>query len=82
MQKMSSLNFRSKIYLKKLRPKMKLKKIKCFELKDEVLHYNGRVCIHKFGEYRLNIMNNLQYILIASHPGFQKTYKAIKRHCY
>lgn len=57
-------------------------KFKSFELKDEVLYYNGRVCIPKAGEYRLNIMNNLHDIPIAGHPGFQKTYMAVKRHYY
>ena len=55
-------------------------KFKSFELNDEILYYKGRVCIPKLGEYRLNIMNDLHDIPIAGHPGFQKTYMAVKRH--
>ena len=57
-------------------------KFKSFELNDGVLYYKCRVCVPKFGEYRLDIMNNLHDIPIAGHPGFQKTYMAVKRHYY
>ena len=33
-----------------------------------------------FGEHKLNIINNLHDIPIASHHGFQKNYMIVKRH--
>lgn len=33
--------------------------LKFVELKVEVLYYDDRFCVPKFGEHRLNIMNNL-----------------------
>lgn len=45
--------------LRKLRPWMKLINLKFVELKVEVLYYDDRYCVPKFGEHRLNIMNNL-----------------------
>ena len=59
-----------------------IEKFKSFDLKDEILYYNGRVCIPKFGEHRLNIMNDFYDIPIAGHPGFQKTYVSFKHHFY
>ena len=53
-------------------------KSKFFELKDEVICYNGTICIPNFRDYRLNIMNNLHGIPIACHPRFQKTYMIVK----
>ena len=67
---------------KEARTTDEIEKFKAFELKDEILYYNGKVCVPKFGEYRLNIINNLHDIPIAGHPGFQKTYMAVKRHYY
>ena len=67
---------------KEARTADEIEKFKYFELKDEILYYNGRVCVPKFGEYRLNVINNLHDIPIAGHPGFQKTYMAVKRHYY
>jgi hypothetical protein len=67
---------------KKARTTNEIKKLKVFELKDEILYYNSRVCVPKFGEHRLNIMNNLQDIPKAVHLGFQKTYRVVKRHYY
>ena len=59
-----------------------IEKFKCFEVNDEILYYNGKVCVPKFGEHMLNIINNLHNIPIAGHPCFQKTYMAVKRHYY
>lgn len=53
-------------------------KLKFIELKDEVLCYNGIICILKFREYRLNIMNNLHDISITCHSRFEKTYMIVK----
>ena len=55
---------------KEARTMNEIDKFKSFELKDEVLYYNGRVCIPKVGEYILKIMNNLHDIPIAGNPGF------------
>ena len=60
----------------------KIEKFKSLELKDEILYYNGRVCVPNFGEQRLNIINYLHKILIACHQGFQKTYMTVKHHYY
>jgi len=57
-------------------------KFKSFELKYEVLYYNGKVYVLKFGKHKLNIVNNLHDISIANHQCFQETYMAIKRHYY
>ena len=57
-------------------------RFKSFFLKDGVLYYNDRVYISKFGEYRLNIMNDCHDIPIAGHPGFQKTYMVVKHDYY
>ena len=44
-----------------------------FALKNGVLYYiNARVYISKFGEYRLNIMNDLHNIPIANHIDFKR----------
>ena len=59
-----------------------IENFKSFDLKDEILYYNGRVCVPKSGEHRLNIMNDLHDIPIAGHPGFQKTYISVKRRYY
>jgi hypothetical protein len=67
---------------KEARTSEEIEKFKSYELKDHVLYYNSRVCIPKFGEYRLNIMHDCHDIPIAGHPGFQKTYMAIKHHYY
>ena len=67
---------------KKARTTEKIEKFKCFEVKDEILYYNGKVCVPKFGEHILNIINNLHNIPIASHLGSQKTYMAVKHHYY
>ena len=55
---------------KEARTANKIEKLKSFELKDEILYYNGRVCVPKFGEHRFNIINNLRDIIIAIHPNF------------
>ena len=46
-------------------------RFKSFALKDGVLYYNARVYFFKFGEYRLNIMNDFHNIPIVGHPSFQ-----------
>ena len=67
---------------KEARTAEEIEKFKSFEVKDKILYYNGRVCVPKFGEHSLSIMNNLHDIPIAGHPSFQKTYMAVKRHYY
>jgi len=39
-------------------------------LKNKVSYHNGRICVQKFGEHRLKIINNLYDIPIANHSGF------------
>ena len=67
---------------KEARTANKIEKFKSFELKDEILYYNGKVCVPKFGEHRFNIINNLRDIIIAIHPNFQKINMDVKRHYY
>ena len=67
---------------KEARTTDEIEKFKYFEVKDEILYYNGKVCVPKFGEHKLNIINNLHDIPIAGHPGFQKAYMAVKRYYY
>ena len=38
-------------------------------MKDEILYYNDRVCVPKFGEQRLNSMNNIHDILVLYVEG-------------
>jgi hypothetical protein len=68
--------------IKDSRTQGEIEQFKSYELKDGVLYYNNRVCIPNFGEYRLNITRELHDIPVAGHPGFQKTYMAIKRHYF
>ena len=51
-------------------------------MKDEILYYYGKVCVTKFEEHKLNIINNLHDIPIPCHSGFQKTYMVVKRPYY
>ena len=75
-------NFSFESLSKEAKTAEEIGKFKSFEVKDNILYYNGRVCVPKFGEHRLNIMNNLDDIPIAGHSGFQKTYMAVKHHYY
>ena len=67
---------------KEARTAEKIRKYKSFRMKDDILYYNGRVYVPKFGKHKLHIMNNLYDIPIASPPDFQKTYVAVKCHYY
>ena len=60
--------FSFKSLSKEARTTEEIGKFKSFEVKDKILYYNGRVCISKFGEHKLNIMNHLHDISIACHP--------------
>ena len=57
-------------------------KLKYFEVKNKILYYDDKVCVPKFGEHKLNIMNNLHDIPIAGHPCFQKIYMTGKYYYY
>lgn len=67
---------------KEARTVEEIDRFRSYDLKDNILYYNARVCIPKFGEYRLKIMHDFHDIPVAGHPGFQKTYMATKRHYY
>ena len=60
-----------------------IEQFKSYDLKNESLHYNARVCIiPKVEIHRLDIMHDFHDIPIVSHLGFQKTYMAIRCHYY
>jgi len=67
---------------KKSRSVEEMEKFKTYILEDGILYYNARISIPKQGKFRFNIMHDFHDVPIAGHPGFQKTYMAIKRHYY
>lgn len=67
---------------RKFKYSKEIEQFKSHDLRDVILYYNARVCIHKVGQYRLNIMHDFCYILIGCHPSFPKTYATIFLHYY
>jgi hypothetical protein len=56
-----------------------VEKHKNYRLVEGILYYKGRMCIPKVKEIQESILRDCHEIPIAGHPGFEKTYRTVRK---
>jgi hypothetical protein len=59
-----------------------MERLKDYRVSDGVLYFRGRLCIPEVRDIRESILRDCHEIPIAGHPGFEKTYRTVRKSYY
>ena len=70
------------ILSKESRIQKEIDEFSAYALGADILYYKSRICVPEVGDYRNNVIYECHNIPISGHPGFQKTYMAVKKYYF